>query len=64
MPSEKTFEKNPLVQSGQPLLISRNPGWQAYPALEGLASQFMGIGSSNIAYRNEHGRGDFSNNQT
>jgi len=46
------------------LLISRNPGWQAYPALEGLASQFMGIGSSNIAYRNEHGRGDFSNNQT
>jgi len=27
----KGLLKNPLFQSGQPLLNSRNPGWQAHP---------------------------------
>ena len=51
------FEKNPLIQSGQSLLVSESPVEQAFPIRQDLTSLCEGIGSFKYNHRHAHRRG-------
>ena len=51
------FEKNPLNQSGQSLLVSESPVGQAFPIRQDLTSLYEGIGSFKYNHRLVHRRG-------